>query len=78
TKGWVKVEGTPNEMAAITLALRGEGDPVTTDLRTHSGRLTDEFVDFREIFLRRDYSAMLEFLSHTLDGMAVLQLCKKG
>ena len=78
TKGWVKVEGTPNEMVAITLALRGEGDPVTTDLRTRSGRLTDEFVDFREIFLRKNYPAMLRFLSHTLDGMTVLQMCKKG
>ena len=78
TKGWIRVEGTPNEMAAITVAVRGEGAPVTTDLRKHEGRLTDEFVSFREIYNRKDYSAMLEFLRHTLDGMRVLQMCRKA
>ena len=75
-KGWIKVEGTPNEMAGITVCIRGEGEPVSYDERKHKGRLTDEFISFRDIFIRKDYDAMLKYLGHTLDGMTVVGMCR--
>ena len=74
-KGWIRVKGTPNELAAVTVCVRGEGAPSTTDLRQHSGRLTDEFAAFRKIFLAKDYHGMKSYLQHTMDGMSVLQMC---
>ena len=75
-KGWIKVEGTPNEMAGMTICVRGEGESVSFDTRKNKGRLTDEFISFRDIFLKKDYGSMLSFLGHTLDGMTAVGMCR--
>ncbi|WP_295164937.1 Gfo/Idh/MocA family protein [Selenomonas sp. F0473] len=70
--GWIRAEGTPNALAAYTVALRGE-EPQTYELNRHTHRMVHEFEAFRDIFAREDYARAEDALRTTRAVMATME-----
>ena len=70
--GWIRVNGTPNELASFTVNLRGR-EPETFAWNRHAHRMVHEFEEMRDIFARRDYTRMEEGLHTTRTVMAVME-----
>ena len=70
--GWIRAEGTPNELASFTVGLRGK-EPETYALNRHEHRMVHEFEAMRDIFVRGDYARAEEGLRTTRTVMAVME-----
>lgn len=70
--GWIRAEGTPNELASFTIGLRGRA-PETYALNRHEHRMVHEFETMRDIFARKDYRSVEEGLQTTRTVMAVME-----
>lgn len=70
--GWIRAEGTPNELASFTVALRGSA-PKTRALNRHAHRMVHEFEAFRDIFAQEDYARVEDGLHTTRTVMAVME-----
>ena len=64
--GWLRVEGTPNELASYTVCLR-DGTSETHALNRY------EFEAFRSIYARDDYARVEEGMRTTREVMAVME-----
>ena len=70
--GWIRAEGTPNELASFTIGLRGRA-PETYALNRHEHRMVHEFETMRDIFARKDYRSVEEGMQTTRTVMAVME-----
>ena len=70
--GWLRTDGTPNELASYTVCLRGAA-PETHTLNRHAHRMTHEFEAFRSIYARDEYARVEEGLRTTREVMAVME-----
>ena len=70
--GWLRVEGTPNELASYTVCLR-DGTSETHALNRYAHRMTHEFEAFRSIYARDDYARVEEGMRTTREVMAVME-----
>lgn len=69
--GYILANGTPNELRTFELKIRGE-EIKTFSLNKFNHRMTHEFVEFGEIFERKDYSAVECELETSLNVMTVV------
>ncbi len=72
-KGYILIEGMPNLLPSVEICLRG-CEPEHHSPNRYEHRLCHEFEQFRNIFLRRDFSAMNRALDHTLAVMRVMDM----
>ena len=70
--GWIRADGTPNELRSFTVALRGR-EPETYALNRHKHRMVHEFETMRDIFKRKDYQSVEEGLQTSRTVMAVME-----
>lgn len=70
--GWIRVDGTPNELPSFTVGLRGR-EPETYALNRHEHRMVHEFEAMRDIFARADYACVEEGLRTSRTVMAVME-----
>ena len=70
--GWIRADGTPNELASFTVGLRGRGEK-SYALNCHKHRMVPEFEAMRDIFARKDYLSVEEGLQTTRTVMAVME-----
>ena len=70
-KGWIRIEGMPNQLPSLTVSIRGL-EPEHYAPNRYAHRLCHEFDTFRTLYLRRDRDAMLRALDHTLAVIDVL------
>ena len=71
-QGWIRADGTPNELRSFTVALRGR-EPETYALNRHEHRMVHEFETMRDIFERKDYMSVEEGLQTSRTVMAVME-----
>ena len=70
--GWIRADGTPNELASFTVGLRGRQEK-SYALNCHEHRMVHEFEAMREIFTRKDYMSVEEGLQTSRTVMAVME-----
>ena len=70
--GWIRADGTPNELASFTVGLRGRQEK-SYALNCHEHRMVPEFEAMRDIFARKDYLSVEEGLQTTRTVMAVME-----
>ncbi|AOH48390.1 oxidoreductase [Selenomonas sp. oral taxon 920] len=70
--GWIRADGTPNELTSFTVGLRGK-EPKTYALNKYEHRMVHEFEAIREIFERKDYLRVEEGLRTSRTVMAVME-----
>ena len=70
--GWIRADGTPNELASFTVGLRGRQEK-SYALNCHEHRMVPEFEAMRDIFARKDYLNVEEGLQTTRTVMAVME-----
>ena len=70
--GWIRVNGTPNELSSYTVCLRGKR-PRKYALNRYAHRMTHEFERIHDIFSQKDYTQMEEGLRTTRTVMAVME-----
>lgn len=70
--GWLRVEGTSNELASYTVCMR-DGTSETHALNRYAHRMTHEFEAFRSIYARDDYARVEEGMRTTREVMAVME-----
>lgn len=75
-KGWLRVDGTPNELGKVELCV--EGAMETYGLNNRKSRLADEFSHFEAIFRQGDYAQMEAYLEQSLRVMGVIDRLKQG
>jgi len=71
-EGYLRAEGTPNELASYTVYLRGAA-PETRALNGRAHRMTHEFEAMRDIYARDDYARVEEGMRTTREVMAVME-----
>lgn len=69
--GYILVHGTPNELKAFDLAVRGE-DIKNFALNKFNHRMVHEFIDFAEAFEQKNYVAVEEYLNISRNVMNVV------
>lgn len=74
-KGWLCIDGTPNELGKVELFV--EGTMETYELNNRKSRLADEFSHFEAIFRQGDYAQMEAYLEHSLRVMGVIDRLKQ-
>ena len=70
--GWIRADGTPNELASFTVGLRGRQEK-SYALNCHEHRMVPEFEAMRDIFARKDYLSVEEGLQTSRTVMAVME-----
>ena len=70
--GWIRADGTPNELASFTGGLRGRQEK-SYALNCHEHRMVPEFEAMRDIFARKDYLSVEEGLQTSRTVMAVME-----
>ena len=70
--GWIRADGTPNELRSFTVALRGR-EPEMYALNRHEHRMVHEFETMRDIFKRKDYMSVEEGMQISRTVMAVME-----
>ena len=70
--GWIRADGTPNELASFTVGLRGRQEK-SYALNCHEHCMVPEFEAMRDIFARKDYLSVEEGLQTTRTVMAVME-----
>ncbi len=60
-KGWLRVNGAPNELRSFTYCLHG-GEPQTVDKNPKGHRMISEFEDFARIWAEHDDAAIQHYL----------------
>ena len=70
-KGWVRIPTTANEFGKVEIMEQGK---LTSYQRNaYESRLAHEFMDFKDIWERKDYKRMEEWLDISLTVMKVLR-----
>ena len=70
--GWIRTDGTPNELRSFTIGLRG-AEPETFALNRHEHRMVHEFEEMQRIYRQRDYTAVEDGFAVTRAVMAVME-----
>ena len=70
--GWIRTDGTPNELRSFTIGLRGV-EPETFALNRHEHRMVHEFEEMQRIYQQRDYTAVEDGFAVTRAVMAVME-----
>ena len=70
--GWIRTDGTPNELRSFTIGLRG-AEPETFALNRHEHRMVHEFEEMQRIYRQRDYTAVGDGFAVTRAVMAVME-----
>ena len=70
--GWIRTDGTPNELRSFTIGLRG-AEPETFALNRHEHRMVHEFEEMQRIYQQRDYAAVEDGFAVTRAVMAVME-----
>lgn len=74
-KGWLKVSGGPNEFVSYTLFANGKMEEKQMNL--FENRMTHEFIEFAEMFNKKDYDTMKRFLTQSLTEMDIVDKARE-
>lgn len=77
-KGWLRVEGAPNELKAFSVSLHGSHQTTRYELNRYAQRMIHEFKEFARIYQQGDYSSMANGLDTSLIVMAAAESARKG
>ena len=75
-RGTIRVVGAPNEFAEVEITK--DGRTQNFRLNKYSSRLTHEFMEFSEIWERKDYSLMSHYQDLSLQVMEVLSALRQN
>ncbi|SDG28785.1 Predicted dehydrogenase [Selenomonas sp. WCT3] len=76
-KGYIRMEGNPNELRAFELKLRGSGVKHHYELNRYSHRMVHEFQEFAKIFAAKDYDRVKEGLEVSAAVLETAETARK-
>ncbi len=70
-KGWIRIPTTANEFGSVEIMEQGK---LTSYQRNaYESRLTHEFIDFKDVWERKDYRQMEEWLDRSVEVVRVMR-----
>lgn len=76
-KGYIRIEGNPNELPAFDLKLRGSGVTSHYELNRYRHRMVHEFQEFAKIFAVKDYERVKEGLAVSVAVLETAESARK-
>ena len=77
-KGWLRVEGAPNELKAFSVSLHGSRQTTRYELNRYPHRMVHEFAEFAGIYQAGDYASVQKGLEVSLTVMETAEKARKG
>ena len=74
-KGYIHAQGAPNALSSFDLVL--DGRKQHQELNVHAHRMTDEFIEFADVYGRRDWQRMLDGLQRSLQVMQIAERARQ-